>query len=369
MSEKRSLTEAPKNLKEAIDWLASIEGYGASSWSGWGKSDELSRALQSLPGLNDAKDKALGNGKSLDGFIKALANGLAGFLGYGGSLTIDGDGIIKKEDGYNSTYENSQWPGGADEQKQCALIFLGCALTVFYCISYLYWRCHENGGGWQGMNLAGVGGFGPLYFLQSMGYTPGQFNNVKSGKEIANRLGDGHNGIDDFAKAPNSVSSEYINFFNNLVQYQPSEALKHPLASCCKLATKFFESQSKLPTNAKQITKAITEIKTTLETLSQTSGSSYKNGTSMHNPYDALNLKLTDLFTKVTKFKPNEASTTTAVVHGDGGNTGQPTNQSSPVAPVAGTLTTLGLGGGAAAAYIFNLGGAKTIVNGLLRIG
>ncbi|GIX62723.1 variant erythrocyte surface antigen-1 family protein [Babesia caballi] len=41
----------------------------------------------------------------------------------------------------------------------------------------------------------------------------------------------------------------------------------------------------------------------------------------------------------------------------------------STAGPVAGTLTTFGLGGGAAAAYILNLGGAKTLVNGLLKIG
>ncbi|GIX62710.1 acyl-carrier-protein S-malonyltransferase, putative [Babesia caballi] len=44
------------------------------------------------------------------------------------------------------------------------------------------------------------------------------------------------------------------------------------------------------------------------------------------------------------------------------------TASTSPAGAVAGTLTTIGLGG-AAAAYVFNLGGAKPFVNGLLRIG
>ncbi|GIX61424.1 uncharacterized protein BcabD6B2_08590 [Babesia caballi] len=367
---KKSFKDPPENLRQAVDYATAVGGGFGTAILEYNNYTKVAVALKTLKGFNEIARETL-KISEYDSIIKDLAQGLgSNFLGYAaqGGTEFSDSGIIGASKGYKSAYEKAEWPSTDPEQKQCAKIFLGASFAVYYCVSYLYWRClNSPRGGWGDSTLAGANGLGPYNFLQSMGYTPGQFNNVKSGKEIANRLGDGHNGIDDFVKAPNSVSSDYSGFLQKLVNYDSGEALKHPLASCFLFAREYFGLQSKLPTNANQITPIIDEIKEKLITHSKTPGTSYKN-TDMHNTYNDLNEKIADLFNKVSKFNPQQPHQETPAAEA-AGTTDQPANKSSHAAPVAGTLTTLGLGGGAAAAYVLNIGGTKTLVNGLLKIG
>ncbi|GIX64821.1 uncharacterized protein BcabD6B2_42560 [Babesia caballi] len=356
MGKQKSLTEPPKDLKEAIDWLALVGGgFGGSAFGGSGKPDKLEKALTKLPGFGGVKTNVF-NQIEPQGVILKLANGLGrGFLGYDSNLEFGYNGIIQKHRGYNSSYEYCNWAEDDEFTKQCALIFLGCAVTAYYCMSYVYWRCVK--GGWNTQILGGSNGLDLYKFIQTLGYNGGWVSNIIGGSQMAERLRDNFHGIEDFTKVSDSVASDYPAFLNSLVQYDPSDALNRPLASCFKLAISYFELQK---TNAGAITGTIDQIKE--ECIKLSKGES--------QTYITLKDRITQLLQQVASFQPNK--TTEIFSQGAHHSAGQAASSSaptSPAGPVAGTLTTLGFGGGAAAAYLFNLGGAKTLVNGLLKIG
>ncbi|GIX61255.1 variant erythrocyte surface antigen-1 family protein [Babesia caballi] len=142
MGSHRSLTTPPTNLKDAIDWLALVGGgFGKNDWGGSGKPDKLEAALDQLPGFDEIKSKVFGE-KLPQGAIKALADGLGyGFLGYEGSESFGSSGIVDSKKQYKSAYGNAQWPEDEPSKQQCALIFLGASVTVFYSLTYFYWKC------------------------------------------------------------------------------------------------------------------------------------------------------------------------------------------------------------------------------------
>ncbi|GIX61382.1 variant erythrocyte surface antigen-1 family protein [Babesia caballi] len=364
--QKSSLTTPPTNLKEAVDWLALVgDAYGPNNWSAKGKYDGLEKALMHLPDFDGVKLTVFGD-KSVQSSINALGKGLGrGFLGYQvqGDYVFSDDGIIKKEGGYYmSTYENADWPQGSTELQQCALIFLGCAVTVYYCVSYAYWRCSANHGkgDWAQQTVGSIGTY-LNSFLLAMGYETNVLNNASDGRTIMDNVANELNELSTSAS-----TSDYSGFLESLEKHMaPQNALNHPLASCYKLATAYFESQK---TNATEVTQAINKFKTKFEEFSQNSEITQSTALTP-NPYEPLKELITQLLSAVQKFQPKEPEQFGQGVHHGVNEGGAPTPQPSPAGPVAGALSTFGLGGGAAAAYIFNIGGAKTLVNGLLKIG
>ncbi|GIX62508.1 variant erythrocyte surface antigen-1 family protein [Babesia caballi] len=73
---------------------------------------------------------------------------------------------------------------------KCAKIFLGCLPMVFSALSYLYWRCHENGGGWNGIKVGGdKSGKDDLKdFLYSMAYGSSILSVGKTGQSVSRAL-------------------------------------------------------------------------------------------------------------------------------------------------------------------------------------
>ncbi|GIX62292.1 suprabasin isoform X4 [Babesia caballi] len=134
-----------------------------------------------------------------------------------------------------------------------------------------------------------------------------------------------------------------------------------------------YEEYFKKQANAQQINVAINNLKQKFEEFSQKPETPRADALNP-NYYEDANKNIADLLKNVSEFEPKEAEKFGQGVHHAAGQAGKEREktalgQSSPAAPVAATLTTFGLGGGAAAAYLFNLGGAKTLINGLLKIG
>ncbi|GIX64790.1 variant erythrocyte surface antigen-1 family protein [Babesia caballi] len=368
--QKMSLTQPPKDLKEAVDFIAAVGGgFGTRSLRDYNYKN-VSAALKNLKGFNGAADETLRLAE-YDSIIKELAQGLGfKFLGYEGQNdnTFSGTGIIGASKGYISTYAGIDWPSNGDQQT-CALIFLGCAVVAYYCLSYFYWRCSESHGkgDWRDQSVGG-GGIYLNEFLNAMGYNDGVLNNAGYGGVIMDNVA---SDLDEL-KATVASRNDYSVFLQNLDgQISSRKPINCPLASCFKIASSYFESHKSA--EAKQITGAITAIRSKLVSCSQKPESYAVSLES--NPYDDSKQSIQNLLTQLKAFDPSkEGEKLGQGVHPAAGKVGKGAENSisaqpSNAGPVAATLTTLSLGGGAAAAYILNLGGAKTVVNGLLKIG
>ncbi|GIX62841.1 variant erythrocyte surface antigen-1 family protein [Babesia caballi] len=333
MTTEKKLTDPPTKLKEAIDWLALVGGgYGRNDWIS-GKRTELKSALDKLLNWNTIQSE-LSINVEFDGLINSLGKGLAGFLGYQGSTSFGSNGIAQS--GYQSTYKEANWPSG--DANDYAKVFLCAAIITFLGLSFLYWKCKISYGGWSTDNLNGYSSALSI-FISAVGFTTGQLRPI-TGSDVADILA-GHHGFDELQKVS---QSEYIyySFINKLETHGPQKGISCPLTNCYVLAKEYFKSTFK---RGASVDATLTSIKAALK--------SFKSAC----PFSASDLQneIGD-FLKEAMPDPSSSTNGNAV-------------PSSPAGPVAGTLTTLSLGGGAAAAYILDIGGAKALVNGLLRIG
>ncbi|GIX62997.1 uncharacterized protein BcabD6B2_24320 [Babesia caballi] len=114
-----------------------------------------------------------------------------------------------KKDGYKFSYQStSNWNGSANDSK-IGQIFLGCLPLYYYWLTYLYWKCREKGGEWEGNRINS----GPLSaFLSGQGYAKEHLKN-QAGKQIAKTAFNGFTEIT--AQFPTSVTT-YFEFFQNL---------------------------------------------------------------------------------------------------------------------------------------------------------
>ncbi|GIX63230.1 variant erythrocyte surface antigen-1 family protein [Babesia caballi] len=340
---KNSLTDPPTNLKEAIDWLALVGGgFGGNGCGGLGKHDSLVKALEQLPELNGVFSSNFSR-IDLGGLIRALANGLGpGFLGYYSNTDINNNGIAQSV--YQSTYRNSNWSDSNDDPKECARIFLGVVPFVFWGLGYLYFKCkiRQEHGGWAQQTLTDTGSWGLGKFMKDMGYN---ISNLKStrGSVVANIL-TGHHGFNELSETYNA--SSYTNSYSNFIEKLKKNVSKHnintPLTTCFLLTKEYCQHLKK---KGKQDEEVLSKIKTTLQGFKSSCGFLYQD--------------LTDKIDNFISTYMSEPSSSQEA----------PIPLSSPAGAVAGTLATFGLGGGAAAAYLLDIGGAKTLVNGLLKIG
>ncbi|GIX61209.1 variant erythrocyte surface antigen-1 family protein [Babesia caballi] len=344
---KQKLTEWPENLKDVIDWFLRVGGKDTGNQNN-DKSAALKNAVYQLEG-KDVLENALGNG-NFEGLFRKVAEALQGFIGYdnSGNHELKDKGIGRKgPPSYTASYsKEAQWNG---DNQAYAHIFLGSMPVLYFGLTYTYWKCSTVHiyGGW-GTEMLHGGGRSPLYlFMFSMGFKPStELQNIK-GSEAARRLTSNFTyGFDELTKAAKSTYS-YSDFLENVKQYGESNisssAVNCSLYALHRASAAYLTSKFK---NDQRTTDPFDKIKATLESV--------KSSCSRTDP---------DLSEQISKFLQDiGASPTAAAVD----YTNDP---SSPAGPVAGTLTTLGLGGGAAAAYILDIGGAKTLVNGLLRIG
>ncbi|GIX63375.1 uncharacterized protein BcabD6B2_28100 [Babesia caballi] len=335
---KSSLTDWSDNLKDVIDWFLRI--------SFLNKSGKLKDAVEHLEGFIDAT-RPLGT-FSVEGLFNKVASGLKEFIGYGGRYDITGEGIGRKEPpSYTSSYgDQAQWNGQLDdpnseEAKKAAILFL-CYMPILYlCIIYLYWRCSSSShGGWGNERIHGNQS-GLNIFMSAMGFKPSSELQNKLGSEIANRLINEPNGLDELKNAQSSsLYSDYLDKVTRYGQSQITHPINCPLYALYKASTAYlkFRFQEEKPTN-----QSLEEIREKIRTFHISCNSAPELKSAIGT------------FISICMSVPPKYET--------------PSDNPSPAGPVAGTLTTISLGGGAAAAYLLNLGGAKTLVNGLLGMG
>ncbi|GIX61469.1 uncharacterized protein BcabD6B2_09040 [Babesia caballi] len=129
--QKNSLTEWPKNLKEAIDWLALVGGYGQGAHD---MKTKLAAAVNSLTDFKTAFKGKFGTVEDPTGLIKNLADNLGSrFMGYasqGGGFNFNDSGIIKHGNKYTTKYKDAT-SDGSQNDKDMACIFLGSVVITF----------------------------------------------------------------------------------------------------------------------------------------------------------------------------------------------------------------------------------------------
>ncbi|GIX64852.1 variant erythrocyte surface antigen-1 family protein [Babesia caballi] len=341
MGEKK-LTEPPKDLKEAIDWITWVCGYGQ--------------------GAHDMKTKLATAVNSLTDFKTAFK----GFLGY------DGKGIVASDVDYKSAYHHCNW--SADGEPDYAKTFLSLAPLVYYFVTFLYWTCKTSGKWTDKMVSDG----GPLdTFLTTMGYDKSQLNHI-TGINISKELENILNGFDELKEAYESGGlSSYETFLQQLEGNGPTNNINAPLANCKIFSHEYLESKQK----DKDITEAIDAIKKELVSLSTRGHSSNTNN------FSAIQQKISTLLGKIPGFNPNPASSEpgsasnrhpgSSETGSDGlrkeGSSGTVTasqvqsSSAGPAGPAVGGFVDVGALG-AGVAYGLNLGGLQTTINGLLQL-
>ncbi|GIX62160.1 variant erythrocyte surface antigen-1 family protein [Babesia caballi] len=178
----QSAKDDSKTVAEKVgEYLKGVFGDGTS----WGKAsaEEAGQQLTTLvSGKNNIYDPSKLNGK-IDAVNRAIKpevskpniSYLKPVLESGNSAFMD---TLKKRN-YESYYKGIN--NDPINPSTHAKIFLGCLPLYYQALTYLYWRCHENGGGWNAMTP----GSGPLKdFLYSMWYDPSKLHVVKRGSDI-----------------------------------------------------------------------------------------------------------------------------------------------------------------------------------------
>ncbi|GIX64809.1 variant erythrocyte surface antigen-1 family protein [Babesia caballi] len=228
---EKKLTEAPTNLKEAIDWVLRVSGRdsGHNEAEGIkGLAEELHGMLNGDPGgVREEVEKKFGevsktvmqklkeatsNNKLNNsqewgfavphGILHKLSEGLDPFLGKASAaisrekaeqwvskvpataletlikelvagletLVTPGSGIVQGS--YTSAYgqTNDKWESlQASERRECAIILLAILPLLYVALTCLYWRCSQNGGnGWKNQSLSG--GQGLQKYMEALGY-------------------------------------------------------------------------------------------------------------------------------------------------------------------------------------------------------
>ncbi|GIX61897.1 variant erythrocyte surface antigen-1 family protein [Babesia caballi] len=220
---QKSLTDAPENLKEAIDWVLRVsgrdsgqddndaikglaeevknlldkdagtlairvDGFFRTARSGL-KSADRSTAREAfilksylsdithygrplnekqLGHLKEALQKDVeGPGASSGGPISNLADGLKTLIGYqGNGNTPDGNSGIGCQD-YESSYKSAteRWNSlTPDQHRTCALTLLGIMPVLYFGLTYIYWWCTEESSsdpGWAQHKVDGSGASPP----------------------------------------------------------------------------------------------------------------------------------------------------------------------------------------------------------------
>ncbi|GIX64810.1 variant erythrocyte surface antigen-1 family protein [Babesia caballi] len=115
----------------------------------------------------------------------------------------------------------------------CAKIFLGCLPLYYQALTYIYWGCHEKGGGWNAMTLDGR----PLKdFLYSMWYDPSKVQVVKRGSDRVSVLDEK---FADFSQKLTSSNKSYPQFLQAL-QENATQKLTRSSTDNCPLSALYY---------------------------------------------------------------------------------------------------------------------------------
>ncbi|GIX63096.1 variant erythrocyte surface antigen-1 family protein [Babesia caballi] len=328
-----ALTTPPKDLKEAIDWITWVCGYGQGSID---VKKQVALALNHLTNFKTKFNGRFGKVSDPEGLIGNLGKGFQSFLGYYGTASIGEEGIAQS--GYQSTYKDASWPSGAEND--CAKVFLGVVPFVFWGLGYLYFKCRVRHDGWSEDQLTVSGGWGLGQFMMDMGFTSNTLQNIQ-GSTVAQRLTRGPDGLDELKNVSPSPYS-YSAFILSLETHGPQRGISCPLTNCYVLAKEYFRDRFQ---NGETIDGTLKSIKDALNTFKLSCK------TSAPDLYDQIN-------NFISTYMPDPSSSQSKYDH---------SSSSSPAGPAVGGFVGVGALG-AGVAYGLNLGAAKTLVNGLLRI-
>ncbi|GIX65487.1 variant erythrocyte surface antigen-1 family protein [Babesia caballi] len=242
MTTGKSLTDAPTNLKEAMDWVLRMSGRDSNKTENAaikGLAEEVIKLLDKdagevaqgvlrvmgetfdkvIKGLKDFQEQHKIGTTALRGLISRVRKSLQKVTDYGSAAgtayleklrgllqkdvinpghgpigkLADGlkkfvetnNGIFKSQYEYVYNKSDTTWPTQPGEQQRCAYIFLGLVPLVFYFLSDLYYWC-EGTGGWSGQSLS-KGNLKNFMESEALGFK-GQLNQTKNGSHVANIL-------------------------------------------------------------------------------------------------------------------------------------------------------------------------------------
>ncbi|GIX65368.1 variant erythrocyte surface antigen-1 family protein [Babesia caballi] len=286
------LTELPENLKEAIDWILRVTGKDGSGGSQNGTdalseevknvldkdAAEVSRGVLEVMGgvidslvtdLNDDRSPGKNHDHStfrgFKAYLKSFKGNLENVRDYGSSVSGEelvklkgwlagqpsgpieklADGLktfVKTNSGiFQGSYvyvynkSNATWPSKPDDQRTCALIFLGIAPILFYTLLFLYWVCSDGTPSWKNNNLSSDE---PLKkFMEKMGFKT-ELNGSKKGEDVATLIGT--TCFTEISKAWPKSNSNYATLVNYNGVSTTSSPSTSPLYYCYYIATSFF---------------------------------------------------------------------------------------------------------------------------------
>ncbi|GIX63842.1 collagen alpha-1(I) chain isoform X3 [Babesia caballi] len=394
MANKRSLTDTPENIKEAIDWILRVTGKdGQDPGSG---TTELAKQLYNIVNgtfssadnsvLNEADVQALkslyswvgrnNNGDGIKKLVDALASGLATFIGYE-KITQRGlywGGIVKRM--YKSSYDKGAKLDKTKTGKDpyiCTKIFLSCVPLCYYFITYLYWRCsntHGCNGAWSNATFNGqmperMIRFRPKdrvdpylkIFMEAVKYDNHQLNDF-SGVGVMREL---YKVLWEFRITDNVDLSAAKSSYSTYLKYVEKKSKSMmgstpencPLYSLNLLATAYWKSAS---ATSRGISEAIENIRKAFESIS----------TTRHDDYGNLKKDIANLHGKLKGFVDSTAATEPrsdglqmAGSTGTGGAQGKP-QQESPAAEAVGAAANAAAASGATPGLVAASGMAAT---------
>ncbi|GIX64158.1 variant erythrocyte surface antigen-1 family protein [Babesia caballi] len=258
---EKLLTQPPRDLKEAIDWVLRVSG---GDFHAGHDVDRLATAVtaslkKTLHGENDNVKKIMAEitkdvNTNPTGPIKQLADGLKAFIGYNYENTqpqqrkITGEGIVTmgsytspgQYSTYTSAYKGSWFADVrkgsheqlTDEEITCARIFFAAIQFIYEGLTELYLKCKTE---WAGHQLSGNSNALNQFMAQN-GFSGTQLNRSMKGDEITSQA---FRALNEFSKAYNAAghNPSLDAFRSQLEQNASTSPSTFPLSALYILAT------------------------------------------------------------------------------------------------------------------------------------
>ncbi|GIX61095.1 variant erythrocyte surface antigen-1 family protein [Babesia caballi] len=331
------LTDPPKNLKEAIDWVLCMSGNDVPSHYNSGKEaiKKLAEKLKLLLGsvsvdnhsTNDLFKGDIGLGRDQNHRpIESLCLGLKQLIKHPNGMGLENYAYSYSDENPSTTVDNDKSPK----------MFLGVVPLLFLGLGFIYWKCK---GGWKNLTL----GSDPLKtFMDSLGFT-GQLDT----SQPASKAGSWFTMFDEF-KRVDSVNPTFHQFLKNVELVATNfknVPNTYPLYTLYRITYQYLKTKTQNTLSTTVYGIPTSDDITLFNELSTAMG---KLGISQSDKLSSAYTQLGNAIILALK-------------------TPDPVEESSVAGPVTGTLATAGLLGGGSAVY-FNVGGAGTFLKGIFNI-
>ncbi|GIX62561.1 variant erythrocyte surface antigen-1 family protein [Babesia caballi] len=339
--QKKSLTQPPGSLKEAVDWVLCISGYDDSRHYQKGKDTIKVLAMQLKSLLSTVRVENVNVNTLLQGDLLKQSSKNAPIASLAGGVKA----LIDKDNGMGNSYTYSckvDDPSSNVDEKS-AKMFLGMVPLLFFGLGFLFYMCRQNGGRWSGKKISNS----PLKdFLEAVGFPIEQLSGGKPGYDA---VSSGLAMLPEF-RIYESTPKTFPEYLSEVEKHSKRNLNSNPnyapLGALYLFTFKYLKTKNLITTSTTDDGIPLTEndITTLLKQL----------GEAVKNIDTGTLILLSSAYTNLAD------AIDTAMKAPD------PSADSSVAGPVTGTLATAGLLGGGSAVY-FNVGGAKTLVNGLLN--